>query len=865
MKDYTKTSVTMFEKESDNSIDFRLGSIPLYEVIPKGYFNFLHKYFAKENIVYLEEVTNELIISIVNLRGFGKSKFEIFRKILINEYLSNWEVVKLNYDIRRIDFWFSEEKWIRLRNFCYENNINDIRDVDHNLLLKYSLEYKLTKAMKQEILSIKETSEPIWYLDKIECSNSEEINRIKTPTEIIQKISDSITDTRKRELLKLKYLEDKTLEEIGSEYDITRERVRQIINKSVIEIKKILDLENIIASIKNYYYSSSSIPISKLYENTLKENDYIIRIMECEYLNMSVYAPLESIILDDKNEFIKGIEEYMTKLPGVFKLYDHIDILLEKMNDIGIENPGIFEIEKIAGQYGYRLNGEYFTKVKFTIGKVLQILFKDFIFEPLKLDDGGFAKLRKLAEEIFEFQLPEQNRSIDARIRDLSDVVLVDASTFIDINNFDYDYGCIELIDKMLIEKFKTEDTISSKWLFENNQDLLKKYGIKNKYALYSIVMYHLGDKYQIGKGNTLDIGKSLDTKLLSREDRIVQLLDSNGGSMHKNQLLENLGWDAFKLDQAIGFSRKVVYTQGQVMLIRTLKFDNETIQRCEEILKNLIDIEGYTSSHRLFNNLMFDEIGSKFILDNEISDPTVLASIFKKIFTYLKGHLMFLSFQNSKYSTMEEVIRDKYINGFERSQIKEFMEELGYSSLMVSMITERLIADGYYVQIDIDKYINRGSVIISENEIMLLKKYIENQFGDNEYLILSNLSGYRKQLPQLDGLKWNPYLIKSILEVNGYRTLKKSNPDYRYDKVIIVRNSSKIMNCEDLYFDIIKNRYNGNMHETCIYDHFTELGLLNHQEYTINKKLPYILKDMGKISIDEYKKVKLIEDYEEK
>ena len=85
-------------------------------------------------------------------------------------------------------------------------------------------------------------------------------------------------------------------------------------------------------------------------------------------------------------------------------------------------------------------------------------MFKDFINEPLRVDDEGCEVLRELAKDVFGYEFHETNRSIEARIRDCKDILLVDKMTFLHINKINVSSDLLSEVKKILINELKIRD-----------------------------------------------------------------------------------------------------------------------------------------------------------------------------------------------------------------------------------------------------------------------------------------------------------------------------------------------------------------------------------------------------------------------
>jgi hypothetical protein len=77
---------------------------------------------------------------------------------------------------------------------------------------------------------------------------------------------------------------------------------------------------------------------------------------------------------------------------------------------------------------------------------------------------------------------------------------------------------------------------------------------------------------------------------------------------------------------------------------------------------------------------------------------------------------------------------------------------------------------------------------------------------------------------------------VKEIALANGYKQIERTHPDYRYEKIIIVKAESKLTDFEDLLAYIIKNEYRGDLEEQELYVYLERKGIVKKQDRLENK-----------------------------
>lgn len=188
-----------------------------------------------------------------------------------------------------------------------------------------------------------------------------------------------------------------------------------------------------------------------------------------------------------------------------------------------------------------------------------------------------------------------------------------------------------------------------------------------------------------------------------------------------------------------------------------------------------------------------------------------------------------------------------------------DFLLSLGYKTPTVGVYLNNLIDNRIYKEISIDELICLEKFVIKDEVTKSLKDEIESRMKGEEYISLSLLRNYRKNLPNIE-FRWNPYLIRSILIDNGFKPIIRRNSDYRNECVIILHEESKINYFDELVYYLLRNKYNGNLHEIPVYEYLTSLGLLKYQEYKQNMKLPYEIPNSDLFNIDNIGRITLNE-----
>ncbi|WP_461205031.1 DNA-directed RNA polymerase subunit alpha C-terminal domain-containing protein [Clostridium sp. DL1XJH146] len=746
---------------------------------------------------------NEVLDSYINI---SQKILDVFGKCLLSNIYDNKE-----YKILR------------------ELTINDLKELSYRELENLGIPFSVIITLKS---NISELEPPKKILDSIEFKERDEI------------------------ILKRRYLFGETLEEIGECVDVTRERVRQIIKKEESKMFSNLRRSKFIYNFK--LAENIGITFSRdVISSGVCNDDLKLALLEkSKYSVVKYYEPFDIFFTSSKNEFEKDIWNVLQECPDQFNLVDIIDEVLEVCTKYDINNLDISNIENLILDNGFTIYGEIISKKKFCTVDALSIIFREYIDEPFKVNDVTVAKCCELAKEYLGFDLPQNSRAFESRLRDVEDIILVERRTFFHINKIDYDLQLIEYIDKYLMIKSQEVQSISIDEIFEKFIVILKENNIRSKILLYSLIKRHLGDKYDIGKGNTLNIYFDESKEKVPFRTILYDYIKVNGGRVKKTKIVESLGWTNIRLENTIiNYQEFISLGNGLVKIYERKKMDDQTEKYLRDFIKEKIK-KGYICVEKVYIDMKFDGILNKFILENDIENSINLAQILKILFPNLVGHTILLFDRSTGFRNTEDLIISKYDRVY-KEELKQELINLGHKEMTAYTIMFKLLERKKYVEIASDEIVLKSNFKIETNVIKSVISYVKSKMNSDPYISLYGLSGYRSKLPKIQ-YRWNPHLIRTILLSNGFRDIKKKVKDYRTDRLIMVEENNDLISFEELVFQLIKDGYDGNMHQSHIYDFLVEKNLLLEKENILDKKLPAEIRECELINIDSVGKVSL-------
>ena len=655
------------------------------------------------------------------------------------------------------------------------------------------------------------------------------------------------------QILQYRYGDKLTLEETGEKFGLTRERVRQIAKKAISNVNFLLEKHYLFEVAAILASSRSLIASDELLVMIGKEHQFIIEMLKEGATGFTYFKKLDTFFFAHEKEIdFTKLDDFIDDLPSIFFLHEYESLLEEILESLGVEEPELPLIQSLLEDYGFKTYGELYSRRKLTIVDVLEILFSTYIKGSLLVDEEGFELIQNLAKKHLNYEFTCTLRSMDARLRDSGRIILVESNTFQWFDEHSFDQALIKEIDKYLQERFIETDVINIEEVFNHFKDRIEPLEINTKVHLYSIVKYYLDGDYTIGKGNTLNIFRS-DAEKLNIDDSLVRAMEQLGGYCTKDELNELLRWQQFKMDLGISSSRKILsWGKNKVILFEKLGLTESDKASLTEFAQKKLLLDGYTTTGSLLNDMKFNPHLAPLISKKGIDDSWKLSSVLKILMPELKGHSNFLYVEGSEVTSFEEVMIKQFDRETTRKELLTFAIENGYKEMMANNLLKKLLDQRIFVEIDLGKLYPNSKLNVSEETLKELVGLVEEARGRNEYVSLSILKGFKRRLPHI-GFRWNPFLMKSILVEHGYRSITKIMSDYRYDKIVLVKEDSPIRSFEELVHFILKHEYSGNMHERSVYDFLVEKGIFKAQDSPSSKVLPHELKNIDNlVNVDE-------------
>lgn len=878
----------------------------------EGKFNSIRRYCQSNQITNLYQLNKLSLIDFLDFPGVGVGKFDQLINFLMKQCSTGHQNL-VNHPVKSeviyigdelIQDVFAERTYLHFRTFCEQYEKKFISDLDSSFLGLYSQQKGVGKAKFDKIMAVLKTyviDDINEYLEKVlmikgeydflleleidevfkifsmgECKKTttkfkdingkklidlkktfdvfkliklmDKLETIKSLNSIVTGVCDILND-REFEFLLLRHKEDLTLQEIGNRMDVSRERIRQVLLKAVQKIRGYLTANDFTLAIFLETHGNKYITLDQLKEKLSQENLYIISILIEGNDILHYYKPLDIFHCNINEVDTTFIDDYFEQLPETIRYYEYLPEFEDILELLGIKVASEALIEKLFNHYKIRRYGELCCRFRLYQLTALEYLFQYKLSEPIRCDEKGIDKLRELSKLYLNFEFEGSDRSIEARIRDSRNIILIDSLTFSWFSG-EFDealLGEIKIYMDRVIEQY---GHVNATQLYEQFSDQLAVYNIKNKLHLYSIIRYYFEADYKIGQGNTLMIFKNEEAKG-TINSLLIDYVKNAGGCIKKEFLMDEMKWPEYRVIQRIADINEIIlWSRDEIRLVKTLNITEEQRNYIKDLLSKCMS-SGFTSANILIEEMYFDSnIAKVFSQERELSDPVNLANYIKTLDVTIKGHANFLYNDRSPYKNIEEYLCQTLNQPTTRLRVKEILNKFGYSEQRYGMMINNLIESYKLVELSRDELISSDYFSLSAEEEQSVVDYLNHVIQDKHYMSLSNLTGYRRRLPIID-YQWTPQLLKSIAIKYGFKAINKIYSDWRYDPVIISTVDSHLRSYEDLVIYVIKHEYEGNMHMYNICDYLIQKGLLRIKEGK-EKVFPYEIKTSQQLNIDE-------------
>ena len=836
-EDIVKEKQPLFEMDK-----LFFGQFEIKKYFNEPSFNLFVSFCKKNNLYYLEDLANKDLTQFRSMKGVGEKKVtNILKRVksIKNRLKLDAEFV-FQYDVDEFDL--------------HSYSINEILEI---MKIEERLEQniKIEDIYNRDIRHLTVDNETKIVLVNL----TMKIMNINGPNNIIKKYLDKV-DERSLSILLDRYDRKETLQTIGDRYDLSRERVRQIVAKTskqfISFIKRNSFKESIILTFLSFDYSELSL-ITKADFKLIVEDKYLFVLDMLSDLD-EVFSYLDKyevffLTKKEKRSFVDEVGTTIDQLPSVFTMEE-----AERIFETHYLRDEMLSIALILKSNGFKQHGQLYSKTSLTISDIMKFIFdRDFMNTAVEITPENYENIVRMVEQKYDYTIENPLLSVLNMLRDSEEFLLVNSNTFKKLQIDDYNVvileECIVYAEQVLLER----DYINVESIYNEFQDRLKLQNIDNKIHLYSILKHLYSDKLHFGKGNTLNIYINKDKKV-DEIELLIHFMKKKDGICSRDDIKDEFHWSDQKITLKTSVSNKIISWDKNYFRLSDGWISEDAIKEVESIINNLFADYGFLTEGLLFEEAHFSEKLSVLILEEKINTSEKFRSSFRPFFNELKGNTLLITPETSKYRSITDVLIEKFSKGVTRDELISYLKnDLYYADSTVMMILNELMDNIIMVEINLGYLYPWENISISEETIEKLLDYIKSQQKGKPYIILKKLEGYRGVLPPID-VEWTPYIMRQILLANGYKNVKVFNNDYRTDQLILAEEQYEVEYIDKIIFKELNENYNENWHEAIVAEYLERKGFLYKKNHKRSKLPLSLYKNSDLIAVDELGRVQL-------
>lgn len=597
-----------------------------------------------------------------------------------------------------------------------------------------------------------------------------------------------IIDDKSDRILKMRYglcdSKPKTLEEIGTEFGVTRERIRQIETKTIDKIKEFVTKKEMLLT---------------MFFNILRKNNKIIELSDInKYIQNTDISSVISLIY-----ILSNIDECSFNMDYCC-LYDSNysfeDLINERLNTFPIylseeQAKSYTDVDELIFKKNYRkYQNIYLRNDLLHRDLYLSVIKNNFPNGYRTNSEDDYNKLKDIIiNKIGQLEEFPAQRSISAMIsRDLN-MIQCDEGTYIEIKNIDDIPD--DLVQRIIDYIFENKPVVYYNSIFKKFKNDLLKYNINNQFLLKGLIDRKLPDGF-FTKRDYISIGD----KEVCPYDRIIEIIKSFDNFFTINNLRKEMpGVEDYvfynvlypeKENGLIFLDNKKFIYRDKIIINDADKDKLKTI--IDELFKilnsDVITVRKVYARIKLMEKDYSINLGIKNYSYYDLF--SIINVLFPNDYYYSRP---FISLNPDVSSTREELLKNhltKY-NSFTNTDVKEYLTKMNAGNIYSYLMFMDSMSDNY-VQVDLDKMVKKEYVGLTEENIRNIKKTIKlliNNFGEID---TRTFNGY-SMFPKIK-YNWNKYLLAGIVRtfLSDDYTVDYTDNTYRTTEFIIRRDSDE-------------------------------------------------------------------------
>lgn len=740
----------------------------------------------KHRIKYYSKYTKEELI-------------EMFLKYTENNILSYMDIAlvlnELNKKIRMInnDAFLIKYVFYHDSDLCYsiEKLLNDmpheLYNVDLNMIIESRLTNILLESKKIETFyDIQNVNIELLYLmflediEKLSCISDTYLYILNDIESYHARIKEMIWKPNEIFVIDKRYSINginQTLEEIGNQLNLTRERARQIISKAVEKLKK---------------YKEKFLKIVGTLFDIYKTDDNLLQLeVLIKYLGEENIKYYLAILLDKEinSETLISYDEDFKVIYYDNNLSEVIDTKILLLDNVifftDLQNYTIFEQKIIESKY--RRRDTYYIKTNVNKSLIYCGIIDELFPNGCRIhDDNNIALINKRYFEIYGIDEKIDGRILGSYI-DRENYCMIDFGTFVNRNT-------VPIIDAelkaLIINYIYTYKSVYYSQIFEKFKEKFQEYNITNWYYVKGILDSFSGHELESKKAY-IQIKDSNSTpveeicQFVKKQECIFsmkQIKDRFPGI--KSYMIYNV---LYSMEDLIFISKeKYVWFDKINISLEDINLISENIAFLFKSLKTkIISVKKLYSRMRILYGDFFEKYD--FVLD-DYSLFSILKIIFKDTYYFYRP---LIGKERINSNSSRGVIMN-YLEDYDTvkvDSIAKYIQKMNIRYLTTDEIFET--TSEQFLQIDSETIVRKEIAAINKFELEAVSKNIKLHIYNYGSCYISKISSY-VNYPNIK-YKWNKYLLLGIVR------------SYLKDEYSIIQ-TNKSSNYLNLEFEIRRN-----------------------------------------------------------
>lgn len=362
--------------------------------------------------------------------------------------------------------------------------------------------------------------------------------------EVVEEFGLDFDEDRDIKVLRMRYLEGRSLNEIGEIEGFSRERIRQIEN---MQLKKInLEIGNSVKLLRRTYGERISL-------HQMKK----ILPKERTFLGILKKNKVEGIYFDEEYGFYFDrllLERYREML-GSLPDYGRISTLSERFKEVCEE----VDNKKLLKEYVYEdfmLLKKYFAKrKKVTKTLALELFLLENNTGPFLIDEDNVQRFCKYCRKVFGVNVAREKKTVLSVIKKSDKLMQVGKSMYQLIEYAKPSDEEMRIIGEVLQEELDEKDSVRTGDVFRKISDR-GAVKCRNKRYLHSLVKLFFGE-YKTTSGTRLEVYKG-NVEIKTNARMLIEFCENNGGIVSLEDIEKEFGWRKIKIYNTMGGSEAV-------------------------------------------------------------------------------------------------------------------------------------------------------------------------------------------------------------------------------------------------------------------------------------------------------------------